>query len=119
MPVPENTVRVAVLLAGPVGASAVLTPEVVFGYVPGVALITLNETVQLVFARIVIPLKLNKPVAPEEIVFPPAPVQVPVTAPGPPTALRLPASVSVKEAFVKSKLLGFVSVNVTIEVPVV
>ena len=111
--VPEKTVRIAVLLAVPVGTPVAVTPEVAFGFVPALLLVTPKITVQLVFARIVTLLKLN-PVSPPANELGVVPVQVPVTLPA--TALIL-VSVSVNAASVKSNEFGFVSVSVTVEVP--
>jgi hypothetical protein len=85
MVTPDKTVRIAVLLAGPVGASAVLTPEVAFGFGPALVLVTSKVTVQLLFAGIVIPTKVFTP-EPADNRLDEAPAQVP-SAP-PPTALR-------------------------------
>ena len=55
--VPEKTVRFAVLLAGPIGASVVVTPEVEFGLTPALLLVTSKSTVQL-------PLGGTRPISP-------------------------------------------------------
>src|ERR1700733_2773610 len=77
----EPTVSVAVLLTVPaVGVCVVVTPEVVFGCVPKVLLVTLNVTVQLLFGAIMMPEKLRVvcPAVNEDGVVP---AQVPPTAP--------------------------------------
>ncbi|MGD0632618.1 MAG: hypothetical protein ABR987_25110, partial [Terracidiphilus sp.] len=100
------------LLTGPaVDDCAVVTPEVVFGWVPIVVLVTVKVTVQLLFAGIVIPEKLSE-VAPPERVAGLVPTQVPPTAP--PKALMF-TSVSVKEPPVRAVLLLLLSVRVTTE----
>jgi hypothetical protein len=108
-----NTVRVALLLAVPVGVCVVVTPEVLLGWTPGVLLVTLNVTVQPLLAGIVIPVKLSAvaPALNEEGVVP---VQVPPTAP--PAALML-ASVSVNAPAVRAEALLLDSVSVTTELP--
>jgi len=68
-----------------------VTPEVVLGFPATLLLVTLNVTVQLLLAGMVIPVKLRA-VAPALSVLGVVPVQVPPTAP--PTALML-TSVSV------------------------
>jgi hypothetical protein len=79
------TVSVAVLLAVPgTGVCVVVTPEVVFGWIPGVPLVTLNVTVHPLLAGIAIFEKLSA-VAPAARVFGVVPTQVPPTAP--PTAV--------------------------------
>jgi hypothetical protein len=109
-----RTVKVSVLLTGPaVVVCAVVTPEVEFGYVPGVLLVTAKVTVQLPAAGIVIPLKVNKPVWFNVSALPDAPEQVPPTAFMPPTADKLAASVSVNEAPVNADVLVLLNVNVT------
>src|ERR1017187_5003678 len=108
------TVRAAVLLAVPaVGVCVVVTPDVVLGLPPTVLLVTLNVTVQLLLAGIVIPVKLSAvaPALKEEGVVP---AQVPPTAP--PTALML-ASVSVNAPPVRAEPLLLDSVRVTTELP--
>ena len=109
-----KTERFAVLLAVPgVVVCVVVTPEVVFGFVPGELLLTSKMTVQLPLPGIVIPLKLSA-VALAASVFGVVPTQVPVTLP--PTALIL-ASVSVNEALVRSAVFVLVNVKVTVELP--
>src|SRR2546425_13074893 len=109
-----STVRLAVLLAAPVvDVCVAVTPEVAFGFVPGVLLVTLKMTVQLLFAGMVIPLKLRA-VAFGASVFGVVPTQVPVTLPT--TALIL-TSVSVNEALVRSSALALLNVSVTVVVP--
>src|SRR3989442_1437890 len=109
-----KTERFAVLLAVPgVVVCVVVTPEVAFGFVPTVVLVTANVTVQLPLAGIVIPLKLNA-VAFAASVFGVVPAQVPPTAP--PTALML-ASVSVNDALVNGDALLLLNVRVTVELP--
>jgi hypothetical protein len=56
------TVKVAVLDAAPVAASALATPLVVFGNIPGVLDVTRSVMVQLPAAGIVSPAKLSAPV---------------------------------------------------------
>ncbi len=110
----DVTVRLAVLLAAPaVGVWVVVTPEVVLGLTPVVVLVTLNVTVQLLLAGIVIPLKLSA-VAPAVNDAGVVPTQVPPTAP--PTALIF-ASVSVNAPPVRSVLLLLAKVSVTVEDP--
>ena len=109
-----NTVRSAVLLAAPaVGVCVVFTPEVVLGSEPAVVLVTLNVTVQLPLAGMVIPVKLNA-VAPALKVAGVVPTQVPPTAP--PTALIFD-SVSVNAPPVSAVALLLVKVRVTVEAP--
>ena len=108
-----KTVRLAVLLAVPIVVCVVVTPEVAFGFVPTVVLVTANVTVQLPLAGIVIPLKLNA-VAFAASVFGVVPAQVPPTAP--PTALIL-RSVSVNDALVNGDALLLLNVRVTVELP--
>ena len=108
-----KTVRLAVLLAVPIVVCVVVTPEVAFGFVPTVVLVTANVTVQLPLAGIVIPLKLNA-VAFAASVFGVVPAQVPPTAP--PTALIL-RSVSVNDALVTGDVLLLLNVRVTVELP--
>jgi hypothetical protein len=102
-----------VLLTAPVAVSFVLTPDVEFGFIPGVLLLTANVTVQLPPAGIVIPLKLSA-VAFAASAFGAVPTQVPPTAP--PTALIL-TSVSVNEALVDAAALPLLKVRVTVEFP--
>jgi len=55
-----STVRVAVLLAVPAtGICVVVTPEVALFCAPGVLLVTLKVTVQLLLAGMAIPVKLK------------------------------------------------------------
>jgi hypothetical protein len=108
------TARSAVLLTVPaVGVCVVFTPEVVLGSEPAVELVTLNVTVQLALAGIVIPLKLSAvaPALKEEGVVP---TQVPPTAP--PTALIFD-SVSVNAPPVSAVVSLLVRVRVTTELP--
>src|SRR5215472_5005329 len=106
------TSSVAVLLAVPaVGVCIVLTPEVVLGSDPTVVLVTLNVTVQLELAGIVIPLKLSA-VAPAVNVLGVVPTHVPPTAP--PTALIF-ESVSVNAPPVNAIVSVFFNINVTVE----
>ena len=108
------TVNVAVLLAGPGdGVCVVVTPDVAFGFPPTVLLVTLNVTVQLLLAGIVIPVKLRA-VAPAPKEAGVVPTQVPPTAP--PTALML-VRVSVNAPPVRMEALLFVNVRVTTELP--
>jgi hypothetical protein len=106
-------VRLGALLAGPVAISFVVTPEVEFGFVPTVLLLTTNVTVQLLLAGIVIPLKLRA-VAFAANAFGAVPTQVPPTAP--PTALML-TRVSVNDPLVKGDALPLFNVKVTVELP--
>jgi hypothetical protein len=109
-----KTVRLAVLLAGPaVGVCVVVTPDVEFGCMPGVLLVTAKVTVQELLAGMLIPVKLNA-VAPAASVFGVVPTQVPPTAP--PTALIL-LSVSVNAAPVSAEALLLLKVSVTVELP--
>jgi hypothetical protein len=102
----------AVLLAAPaVVVCVVVTPEVVFGWVPIVLLVTVKVTVQLPLAGIVIPEKLRE-VAPPESVAGVVPTQVPPMAP--PMALMF-TRVSVKAPPVSAATLLLVSVRVTTE----
>ena len=65
------------MLTGPaVGVCVVVIPEVAFICVPATLLVTLNTTVQLLVAGIVMPLKLNA-VAPATKVFGVVPTHVP------------------------------------------
>src|SRR5580658_6715911 len=108
------TVRVAVLLAEPaVGVCVVVTPEVVLGLPPRLLLVTLNVTVQLPLAGMVIPVKLRA-VAPPLRVPGVVPTQVPPTAP--PTALML-TSVSANAPPVSADALLLDKVRVTVELP--
>ena len=109
-----NTVRSAVLLASPaVVVCVVFTPEVVLGSVPAVELVTLNVTVQLPLAGMVIAVKLSD-VAPAVSDDGVVPTQVPPTAP--PTALIF-ESVSVNAPAVIAVALALVRVRVTTELP--
>ena len=100
------------LLAVPaVGVCVVLTPEVVLGSDPTVVLVTLNVTVQLELAGIVIPPKLSA-VAPAVSVLGVVPTHVPPTAP--PTALIF-ESVSVNAPPVNAIVSVFFNINVTVE----
>jgi hypothetical protein len=106
------TPSVAVLLAAPaVGVCVVLTPEVVLGSEPTVELVTLNVTVQLPLAGIVIPLKLSA-VAPAVNELGVVPTQVPPTEP--PTALIF-ESVSVNAPPVSGELLLLDTVSVIVD----
>ncbi len=109
-----RTVTVAVLLAVPaVGVCVVFTPEVVLCCAPAVALVTLNVTVQLPLAGMVMPLKLNA-VAPAVKDDGVVPVQVPPTEP--PEALMC-TNESVNAPPVMAVALALVNVRVTVEVP--
>ena len=88
-----------------------VTPDVVFGCDPTVELVTLNVTVQLLLAGIVMPVKLSA-VAPAVSVDGVVPEHVPPTAP--PTALMF-ASVSLNAPPVSVDALLLASVNVTVE----
>ena len=92
------TNRLAVFETVPgVGTSVVVTPLVLFGFVPSVLEVTTTVTVQLPLAGMVMPLKLRL-VAPAVKLLELAPVQVP---PAFPVALiDMLTSVSVKDAFV-------------------
>src|ERR1700733_1092642 len=97
-----NTVRVAVLLAVPaVGVWVVVTPDAVLFWAPGVLLVTLNVTLQLLLAGMVIPVKLRL-VWPAVRVDGVVPTHVPPTAP--PTALMF-TSVSVNAPPVRAEVL--------------
>jgi hypothetical protein len=91
----------------------VVTPDVVFGLVPCVLLVTAKVTVQLLLAGMLIPVKL-KAVAPAASVFGVVPTHVPPTTP--PTALIF-TRVSVNEPLAKVVALVLPSVSVTVEVP--
>jgi len=109
-----KTVSVAMLLAGPaIGVCVVATPEVWFGFVPGVLLVTAKVMVQKPLAGMSIPVKLNA-VAPATNVFGVVPVQVPPTAP--PTALIF-TSVSVNAPPVSGAAVELLSVKVTVDIP--
>lgn len=109
-----KTLRFTVLLGVPtVGVCVVVTPEVAFGCEPGVELVTLKITVQLLLAGIVMPLKFSD-VAPADKLLGVVPEQVPVTAP--PSAVMF-VSVSLNAAPVRLEAFGFVSVSVTTEEP--
>jgi|ERR1035441_5565614 hypothetical protein len=110
-----STVRFAVLLADPaVGVSFAATPDVVFGWTPGVLLVTLKIRVQLPLAGIVMPPKLTL-VVPALNVEGVVPAHVPVTAP---VAALMLTSVSLKNAPVRGVIgLLFDKVRVTPEVP--
>ena len=108
-----NTVKAAVLLAVPTVVCEVVTPEVVLFWTPTVLLLTLNITVQLPLAGMVMPVKLRA-VWPAVNVAGVVPVQVPVTAP--PKALML-TSVSVNAPPVRADVMLFDRVKVTTEVP--
>jgi hypothetical protein len=108
------TVKVAVLLVSPAtGVSAVVTPEVVFGCSPAVALVTGKLTAQLELAGIVMPLKL-KFVAPADKFAGVIPAQLPPVAP--PTAVIF-VKTSVNEAFVRLTGLLLLKVSVTVDCP--
>ena len=108
------TCKVAVLLAAPAtGVCAVVTPEVVFGWLPVALLVTLKITVQLPFAGIVIPVKLSA-VCPLVNALGLVPAHVPVTAP--PAALIF-TSVSLNAPPVSAEPLLFASVRVTVDMP--
>jgi len=109
-----STVSVAVLLPAPaIGVCVVVTPEVVLFCEPGVLLVTLNVTVQLLFAGILIPEKLSD-VALADKLAGVVPVQVPPRAP--PAALML-LSMSVKAPPDSDVALLLDSVSVTVDVP--
>jgi len=109
-----NTTRLAVLLTAPAtGVCVEVTPEVVFGLVPCVLLVTAKVTVQEPLAGIVMPVK-PRAVAPAASVFGAVPTQVPPTAP--PTALMF-VSVSVKAAAVSAEAFELLKVKVAVEVP--
>ena len=109
-----KTDRLAVLLAAPaIAVCVVVTPDVVFGFVPSVLLVTLKITVHEPLAGIVMPVKLRA-VALAANVFGVVPAHVPVTAP--PTALIF-ASVSVNEALPRAAAFELVNVSVTVELP--
>ena len=109
-----KTDRLAVLLAAPaIGVCVVVTPDVVFGFVPSVLLVTLKITVHEPLAGIVMPLKLRA-VALAASVFGVVPTHVPPTAP--PTAAIF-TSVSVNEPLPRAAAFELVSVSVTTLVP--
>lgn len=109
-----KTLKFTVLLAVPAtGVCVVVTPEVVFGCDPGVELVTLKITVQLLLAGIVMPLKFSD-VAPADKLLGIVPEQVPVT--DPPTAVMF-VSESLNVAPVRLLAFGLVSVRVTVEEP--
>jgi hypothetical protein len=111
---PAVTVSMAVLLTAPaVGVIAVVTPDVVLGFIPTLVLVTLKITVQLELAGIVMPVKLNA-VAPAPRTAGVVPTQVPPTMP--PTALML-ERVSVNELPLNAKVLLLDNVRVTVEDP--
>ncbi len=105
------TVRFAVLEAAPVGALALATPDVAFGWTPGMLLVTTTVTVQLPLAGTVSPLKLSAVAAAAKL-LPAAPVQVPPAAPA--ALMLMFASVSVKLAPVTAMPLLLASVNVIV-----
>jgi hypothetical protein len=108
------TVSVAALLGLPVNASLLDTPDAVFVNTPAIMLVTLNVTVQLAPAGIVMleKLRLEAPALKELGLVP---VQVPPTAP--PAAL-MPRRRSVNAAPVRlMPVLGLVNVRVTVEIP--
>jgi hypothetical protein len=108
------TSNVSLLLAVPaVGVCVVVTPEATLGSEPTVVLVTLNVTVQLPLAGIVIALKLSA-VAPAVNELGVVPTQVPPTAP--PTALIF-ANVSVNAPPVSAVVSLLVRVRVTTELP--
>jgi hypothetical protein len=109
-----TTVKFTVLLPDPAtGVWVEVTPDVLLGWTPGVVLVTLNVTVQVVLPAMPIPLKLRA-VAPAVRVFGVVPVQVPPTAP--PAALIL-TSVSENDALLTDGELALLRVNVTRDVP--
>ena len=102
------------LLAAPaVGVCVVVTPEVVLFCEPGVLLVTLNVTVQLLLAGMLIPVKLSA-VAPADKLAGVVPTQVPPTLP--PDALIL-LSVSVNAPPDSAVALLLDRVSVTVDVP--
>ena len=108
------TVSVAVLLTVPaVGVCVDFTPEVALGLAPVVVLVTLNVTVQLPLAGIVMPVKFSA-VAPAVNELGVVPTQVPPTEP--PAALIF-ESVSVNAPPVRAELLLFDAVSVTVDDP--
>ena len=108
------TIRLAVLLTPPATVvCVVLTPEVVLGLMPNTVLVTANVTVQLPFAGMAMPLKLNV-MAPAASAAGVVPIQVPPTAP--PTALMF-VRVSVKAPPVSGEVLLLDRANVTTELP--
>jgi hypothetical protein len=109
-----KTVSVAILLAGPaIGVCVVATPEVWFGFGPGVLLVTAKVTVQKPLAGMSMLVKLNA-VAPAANMFGVVPVQVPPTAP--PTALMF-TSVSVNAPPVSGAAVELLNVKVTVDIP--
>src|ERR1039457_3252393 len=108
-----NTVRVALLLAVPVGVCVVVTPDVLLGWTPGVLLPTPKITVQLLLAGIVIPVSLRavwRTLKEDGVV----PLQVAVTDPA---VVLMVVSVSVNVPLVRADALLVVKVRVTTEVP--
>src|ERR1700733_1171838 len=108
----EVVVRNAVLLGAPaVGVCVVVRPEVVFGRVPTIVVVTLKFTVQLLLAGMVIPVKLRA-VWPGDKTDGVVPAQVPPTIP--PKALIF-TSVSVNAPPVSANELLLDSVKVARE----
>ena len=109
------TVRLAIFEPGPaVGTSVVVTPLVLFGWVPTVLEVTTTVTVQLLLAGMVIPLRI-KLVWPFARLLPPAPTQVPLALCPPLMAMLV--RLSVKLALVITTLFGLFNVKVIVEVP--
>src|SRR5258708_6308031 len=109
-----STFRMRVLLAEPAhGVCVVVTAEVVLGFPPTVLLVTLKVAVELIFAGLVMAVKLSAVALAlkEDGVVP---TQVPPTAP--PTALMLD-NVSVNAPPVRLEALLFDNVCVTTEFP--
>ena len=113
-----NTTRFAVLLAVPaMFVSVVVTPEVAFGFVPSVLLLTEKVTVQmppLVPEPGIMMLVKLRVVSLGLRMLGEVPLQLPPTEP--PTVLIL-ASVSLNEALFNAATFGLVSVRVTNELP--
>lgn len=109
-----STVKFATLLGAPVVTVCVeVAPEVLFGFTPGELLVTLKITVQLLFAGILIPLKLSA-VSPPAKVAGRVPEQVPVTLPA---VADMFTSVSVNDTLVSGIAFELVSVRVIVDVP--
>ena len=106
-----STVRLAVLLPVPVVVCVVVTPDVAFGCMPGMLLVTGKVTVQLPLAGMVIPEKLREVWPTVKVV--PAAHDPPTT---PPTADML-VSESLNAAPVRAEALLFDSVKVTVGFP--
>ena len=109
----QFTVKVAVLLATPSGVCVVVIPLVAFVYAPAVVLLTVMVMVQLPGTRLgTVRFRLVAPATSAgELV---TPTQVPPMVAG--AATLNPVRVSVKLAVVRVLPLGFVRVNVMLDV---